>query len=537
MRRPRSRRYVEYRRSLRPSLTCSSHPRDEAPSPEGAPAPDRRAVAAAAGGGVAVFALGLADGGFFPPAWGFGALAALALVAAAAALGPLALSRLELAALAGLAGLALWQAASLLWTRSVPLTALEPQRTLLALAALAAALLWLRRADAVPLLAGVLAGCLGLVAWNLAARAGAGEGTGEDAAPIGYGNGIALVAVVAILLGGGLALEAGPAARAALLAACVPAALVVWLSESRGAWLALAAGAAAGLATRLPRPGRLLAAAVAAGVAAGVAAAVASSAERRAYWEAALEAWRDDPLLGGGAGTWERAWLALRDVAFPARDAHSLYLEALAELGPVGLALVAAALLPPLVAAARAARAPGTAAAAAAHVALVVHLAVDWDWELPAVLLAGLLPGAALLASARSRPGALPAAAVLVPAGVLAAAAAPLLAGNVLASRAAEALRAGGPAAAAADARRAARLQPWAAEPRRLLAEAELALGDREAAERAIAAALDRDAGDVEVWRAAARVREGTGRRRAEARARELDPRGSAPGDGAAASS
>jgi predicted Zn-dependent protease len=113
----------------------------------------------------------------------------------------------------------------------------------------------------------------------------------------------------------------------------------------------------------------------------------------------------------------------------------------------------------------------------------------------------------------------------------------PLLAGNVALSRAGESLRAGDPAGAAAQERRAGRLQPWAAEPRRLLAEAELALGDRAAAERAIAAAVERDGDDVEVWRTAARVREGTGRRRAEARARELDPRGSAAGGRAAASS
>jgi hypothetical protein len=451
----------------------------------------------------------------------------------------LALSRLELVSLAGLAGLLLWQVASLAWTRSVPLTVLEPQRTLVALAALAAALLWLERALVPALLAGVLAGCLLLCAWNLAVRGGAGEGSGEEAAPVGYANGLALLAVVALLLAAGLALEARPAARVALLACCVPPLVVLWLSESRGAGLALAAGAAAGASTRVPRAGAWLpGAVVAAGVAAGLAASLERSDERRQYWRAAVEAWRDAPLLGTGAGTWERSWLELREAAFPARDAHSLYVEALAELGPLALVLLAALVVPPLVAAGRARGSAGAAAGTAAFAAVVVHLAVDWDWELPAVLLAGLLPGATLLVAARGgRPVVVPRVAVLAPAAVLAAVTVPLLAGNVALSQAGESLRAGDPGEAAAQARRARRLQPWAAEPRRVLAEAELQRGERAAAERAVAAAIERDGGDVEVWRTAARVREGTGRRRAEARARELDPRGSAAGSGAAASS
>jgi O-antigen ligase len=282
----------------------------------------------------------------------------------------------------------------------------------------------------------------------------------------------------------------------------------------------------------------LPAAVVGAGVAAGVAASLGRSDERREYWRAAVEAWRDAPLLGTGAGTWERSWLELREVAFPARDAHSLYLEALSELGPPALVLLAALLVPPLVAAGRARSSPGAGAGTAAFAAVTVHLAVDWDWELPAVVLAGLLPGAALLVAAREdRPVVVPRAAVLAPAAVLAAATVPLLAGNVAVTQAQESLRAGDAAGAAARARRAGRLQPWAAEPRRLLAEAELARGERAAAEQAVAAAIERDDGDVEVWRTAAHVREGTGRRRAEARTRELDPRGSAAGGGAAASS
>src|SRR5207247_5765148 len=71
---------------------------------------------------------------------------------------------------------------------------------------------------------------------------------------------------------------------------------------------------------------------------------------RDAEWRVA---WRDSrlhPWLGSGAGTYEQNWLKLRDVSGHARDAHNLYLEVLAELGPLGLVLLGVALGAPLVA-------------------------------------------------------------------------------------------------------------------------------------------------------------------------------------------
>ncbi len=56
----------------------------------------------------------------------------------------------------------------------------------------------------------------------------------------------------------------------------------------------------------------------------------------------ALDDYRAHAALGSGAGTFERWWLADRDVALKVRDAHSLYLETLAELGPFGLAALLA---------------------------------------------------------------------------------------------------------------------------------------------------------------------------------------------------
>jgi O-antigen ligase len=86
-------------------------------------------------------------------------------------------------------------------------------------------------------------------------------------------------------------------------------------------------------------------------------------------------------------------------VADPARDAHSLPLETLAELGLVGFALLAAWAVGVIRAAARAWRAQPAAAAGLAAALLVwaVHACLDWDWEMPALTLVALLLAAALV--------------------------------------------------------------------------------------------------------------------------------------------
>ena len=133
----------------------------------------------------------------------------------------------------------------------------------------------------------------------------------------------------------------------------------------------------------------------------------ASGNGRSDYWRIALEQAADEPLLGGGAGSYERRWLRDRPTAFSARDAHSVYLETLAELGPLGLGLLLAALGIPLVALARARRDPLAVTAGSAYAAFLVHAALDWDWEVPAVTVPALgLAGAVVLTARRgtSRP-------------------------------------------------------------------------------------------------------------------------------------
>ena len=92
-------------------------------------------------------------------------------------------------------------------------------------------------------------------------------------------------------------------------------------------------------------------------------------------------------------------WLRDRTLPEVVRDAHSIWLETAAELGLVGLLLLAAlfggvawcALL------AHRRAAAGVAGPAAALAVWAAHSAIDWDWELPggptltALVLAGLV--------------------------------------------------------------------------------------------------------------------------------------------------
>jgi hypothetical protein len=127
---------------------------------------------------------------------------------------------------------------------------------------------------------------------------------------------------------------------------------------------------------------------------------VSLQSNRYAYWRVALRAFGSEPLHGVGAGGWAVDWLRWRPFAEGAQDAHSLELQTLAELGLVGLALLAA-FLAGVGFAARAAHrvAPGASAGAIAGcVVWLAHSPLDWDWEMPAVTLIALVLAGALLA-------------------------------------------------------------------------------------------------------------------------------------------
>jgi O-antigen ligase len=84
----------------------------------------------------------------------------------------------------------------------------------------------------------------------------------------------------------------------------------------------------------------------------------------------------------------------------PTREAHSLYLGTLAELGLTGFAALLAFMGGVAAALWRFWRdRPGLAAGPAAALALwAVHAGIDWDWEMPALTLVALALACAVLA-------------------------------------------------------------------------------------------------------------------------------------------
>ena len=249
---------------------------------------------------------------------------------------------------------------------------------------------------------------------------------------------------------------------------------------------------------------------------------------RGEYWRVAAGMVRDEPLLGRGAGSFEAEWLVERPVAFHARDAHNLYLETLAELGPVGLLLLVGTLALPLFAGGRARHGRYGAAAAGALAAYLVHAAVDWDWELPVVTVPALFCATALLVqgdaddepwlTGRRRGKAL---GLLVP--VLAVA---LVAhvGNRAAAASVAANEDAEPDHALAEARRAIAWQPWSEESWQLRGEAELALRDDAAARRSFGRALELNDESWSIWFDLAVAAEGAEQARALGRAKSLNP-------------
>jgi hypothetical protein len=134
-----------------------------------------------------------------------------------------------------------------------------------------------------------------------------------------------------------------------------------------------------------------------------------TGSNRYEYWEVALRAFGGRPVYGVGSGGFTQEWLRERTIPERARDAHSLPIEVAAELGVAGL-LALALLVAGLAAGARAAVRRDRALAAgpvAVLAAAAVHACLDWDWEMPALMLVPVVLGGLLLAA--GRPAAAPA--------------------------------------------------------------------------------------------------------------------------------
>src|SRR5581483_850222 len=253
-----------------------------------------------------------------------------------------------------------------------------------------------------------------------------------------------------------------------------------------------------------------------------------STSSRTQYWRVAWHEFEAHPLLGSGADTFELYWSRNRPLAVETRFAHSLYLETLAEVGPVGLLALTLVLAIPILALRRARHHPLAAAFAAVYAATIAHAAIDWDWQLPGVFLPGLIGGAAVVLAARPRGDvlmspALRAAALVVVAG-LASFAAVTWFGNRTLDLATSSLTKTDYAKAALQAKEAARWQPWASEPWRQLGIAQIALHRPAAARHSFRIAVAKDPLDWQPWFDLALVAEGREQTFAYNRARRLNP-------------
>jgi tetratricopeptide (TPR) repeat protein len=284
-----------------------------------------------------------------------------------------------------------------------------------------------------------------------------------------------------------------------------------------------------------------------------------SGSGRWQFWSAAVDQFQERPLAGDGAGSFEAYWARNGSLYRFIRDAHSLYLETLAELGLIGLLLLASALglalavaLSRLRGAARDEDRVMVASLAALLVAWGIGAGIDWMWELTAVTLVamvaiGLLTGPATArAPALGRDGdqsldgvsstaaegrrnfALRAGVVVVAVFVIVTQAVPLLAQTKVRDSQAAAARGDLPEALDA-ARDAQAIQPWASSPQLQQALVEEQAGSLEAARGSILEAIDDDRSDWRLWLVRARLETKLGEvrhaGRSLRRAERLNPR------------
>jgi O-antigen ligase len=246
-------------------------------------------------------------------------------------------------------------------------------------------------------------------------------------------------------------------------------------------------------------------------------------------WRAARDLYVEHPETGSGAGTFERYWQTRDEAAVKVRDAHSLYLETLAELGPVGLALLVALLLVPEGAAVAVRRHAMLPAALAAYAAFLIHAGVDWDWELSGVTLTALLVGSLAVISLRNRSLRVIGGNVRVVAcaAVLLASMAMILAylGNGALDRAQTAVTEKSYTDAVDEANRARRLMPWSPWPLIARGDAQLAAGDAIGAAASYRHAVSVDSGEWRAWLGLAIATRGAARAAALAHARRLYPK------------
>jgi hypothetical protein len=256
---------------------------------------------------------------------------------------------------------------------------------------------------------------------------------------------------------------------------------------------------------------------------------------RLPLWRAAVDIFDTHELRGTGAGTYQQYFPRYRTEAGYVVDAHSLYLQSLAELGIVGFALIVVVVLGILVGLAARIRGPDRALYAALFamsLAWAVHQAFDWDWQMPAVTLGVFI--LAGLALARPRDGkvglaGLPIDRTLVALGWLLLAVAPLLVATSYArlQHSAAELQRGECTSARQEALSSLSLSAKRPQAYVVIGVCDLQQGFAQAAVPAMtqATTLEPESWEGQFWLAVARAAAGTDPHAAIARALELNPR------------
>lgn len=247
-------------------------------------------------------------------------------------------------------------------------------------------------------------------------------------------------------------------------------------------------------------------------------------------WRIAWDDAKAHPALGSGAGTYERYFLKHQPAEDGrVRDAHGLYIEMLAEVGPFGLALLLVALLGPLAIALRRDQCVIVGPIAGAYVAYLIHAASDWDWELPGVTLVAITCGAALVMSGerlRSHVeiGSWVRGVAVGAAVVIAGFAGFALVGNSALATAQAANQSHNYDKASVQARRAHQWMPWSPRPLLALGTAQLGAGLRGDARATFEQALSIDPDYWVAWADLARASSGAERDHALQKVVELFP-------------
>jgi len=158
------------------------------------------------------------------------------------------IGRLEWGLLGSFAALSFWIAASAIWSDSQSASLLEGERAVVYLSGLAAILLVAERPAIIQLIGGIVGAVMLVCGYSLALRAF--DSNALDPAegdllykPIGYANALGILAAIAIVLAVGLMLAVQTRlARALLLGSLAIFFPALYLTSSRGGWVALAAG-------------------------------------------------------------------------------------------------------------------------------------------------------------------------------------------------------------------------------------------------------------------------------------------------------